>query len=187
MRKQGSNSGSSSGRGSLQLTQQTISNDAFLVGGSDIAFRKMLYDLGHMKTLLEESRSRIAASHGLTSPQYNVLMSISEKQGENGVTVKEIAEHLHVSGPFITSQVQQLENKGLVVRQKNPDDGRSVLLKLSLEGTKLRTQLLPKLREFNNLLFGRIPREDFEGLCRSIIKVIDNWEDAETYLSRTGW
>lgn len=187
MRKQGNILTSSNGNGSLQLTQQTISNDAFLVGGSDVAFRKMLYDVGHMKTLLEESRSRIAASHGLTSPQYNVLMSISEKQGDNGVTVKDIAEHLHVSGPFITSQVQQLENKGLVIRRKNPDDGRSVLLKLSQEGAKLRAQLLPRLREFNNLLFGKIPREDFEGLCRSIIKVIDNWEDAEAYLSRTGW
>ncbi|MCG8490279.1 MAG: MarR family transcriptional regulator [Sneathiellales bacterium] len=187
MRKHSNISSSSNTNGSLQLTQQTISNDAFLVGGSDVAFRKMIYDLGHMKTLLEESRTRIAASLGLTSPQYNILMSLSEKQGDKGATVKEIAEYLHVSGPFITSQVQRLENKGLVVRQKNPDDGRSVLLKLSPEGVKLRAQLLPRLREFNNLLFGKIPREDFEGLCRSIIKVIDNWEEAETYLSRTGW
>lgn len=69
----------------------------------------------------------------LTFPQYNALMAVRDA-GE--VSVKHLAERLQVSPPSASTMVDRLVEMGLLDRQPNPNDRRSVLIRLSPVGNE---------------------------------------------------
>jgi DNA-binding MarR family transcriptional regulator len=69
----------------------------------------------------------------LTFPQYNALMAVRDA-GE--VSVKHLAERLQVSPPSASTMVDRLVEMGLLERQPNPNDRRSVLIRLSPIGNE---------------------------------------------------
>ena len=74
---------------------------------------------------------------GITYPQYLVLHALWE---ENGRTVGGIAERLSLESSTVTPLVKRLEAAGFVTRERNPDDERQVLVRLTERGKALRRQ-----------------------------------------------
>lgn len=143
--------------------------------GGDRKFRQLLYDIASAATLLESARGYLAARLGVTSPQYNMIMVIAQYEADAGISVNEIAEHLHVSGTFVTVEIKKLERAGLVVKTPNPVDARSVLVKLSAEGEQNVLALEPELHFVNDHLFQRISTTDFESLSRIFSSLIGDF------------
>ena len=82
-------------------------------------------------------RSRL--SHiGLTYPQYLVMMVLWET---DGITVKTIAEHLHLDSPTITPLLKRLESCGFVSRQRNAKDERVVNVFLTDAGRSIQARV----------------------------------------------
>ena len=71
----------------------------------------------------------------LTPPQYFVLTLLWEKDGR---PLKELAAAANSSPATMTGIVDTLERKGLVAREPNPDDRRSLLVSLTGEGWSLK-------------------------------------------------
>jgi DNA-binding MarR family transcriptional regulator len=71
----------------------------------------------------------------LTPPQYFVLTLLWE---EDGRPLKDLAAAAHSSRATMTGIVDTLEGKGLVTREPNPADRRSLLVKLTQEGRLLK-------------------------------------------------
>lgn len=67
----------------------------------------------------------------LTFPQYNALLAVRDARE---VSVKQLAERLQVSPPSASTMVDRLVDMGLLERQQNPSDRRSVQIRLSTEG-----------------------------------------------------
>jgi DNA-binding MarR family transcriptional regulator len=74
-----------------------------------------------------------AACPDLTFPQYNALLAVRDA-GE--VSIKLLAERLQVSPPSASTMVDRLVEMGLLERQQNPHDRRSVRIRLSPIGTE---------------------------------------------------
>jgi DNA-binding MarR family transcriptional regulator len=72
---------------------------------------------------------------GLTPPQYVVLGALAERDQR---PLKELADVALCARATITGIVDVLERKGLVTRQPNPDDRRSLLVVLTEEGRVLQ-------------------------------------------------
>ncbi len=68
---------------------------------------------------------------GLTYPQYLVVAVLTEKDGQ---TIGEIADRLALEPSTITPLVKRLEQAGLLVRRRNPNDEREVKVTLSKQG-----------------------------------------------------
>ena len=82
-------------------------------------------------------RSRL--SHiGLTYPQYLVMMVLWET---DGITVKTIAERLHLESPTITPLLKRLESCGFVSRQRNAKDERVVNVFLTDAGRGIQARV----------------------------------------------
>ena len=82
-------------------------------------------------------RSRL--SHiGLTYSQYLVMMVLWET---DGITVKTIAEHLHLDSPTITPLLKRLESCGFVSRQRNVKDERVVNVFLTDTGRGIQARV----------------------------------------------
>ncbi len=82
-------------------------------------------------------RSRL--SHiGLTYSQYLVMMVLWEA---DGITVKNIAQQLHLDSSTITPLLKRLESAGFVNRQRNATDERVVNIFLTDAGRNIQARV----------------------------------------------
>lgn len=156
----------------------TISREALLKHGSDHRFRKLLYDFEHLGKLLDRSRSHLAAEIGLTPPQYNILMVVAEHQKDQGISVGDIAKSLHVTGAFVTTQIHRLVAANMVEKIANPDDGRSILVRLAPQGRAEIKRVAPIIRDFNDAFFAPMSRAGFKQFSATVASLIETGEQA---------
>ncbi len=71
----------------------------------------------------------------ITYPQYLVLSTLWEGGAQS---VGDIAERLALESSTITPLVKRLEQARFVVRKRNPEDERQVVVSLTAKGTALR-------------------------------------------------
>ena len=76
---------------------------------------------------------------GLTYTQYIAMLVLWEKRA---LTVKELGEHLYLDSGTLTPLLKKMEVQGLVNRQRNAADERSVIVSLTEEGRELREKAL---------------------------------------------
>ncbi len=145
-----------------------------LPDGDDLAFRQLVHDMLAFGGRIQDTRNRLAAMIGLSGAQYTILITIARLHPEAGVGVNRVAELLHLSGAFVTIEVNQLVKAGLVSKQTNLDDRRRVLLALTAKGTGLLERLRSVQRPVNDTLFDSISAEEFNVLCRVMGKLVDN-------------
>lgn len=75
---------------------------------------------------------------GLTYPQYLVMMVLWET---DGLTVKNLAEQLHLDSATITPLLKRLEAMGFVHRRRNGADERVVNIFLSDKGREIESSV----------------------------------------------
>ena len=83
---------------------------------------------------LRHFRGQTLKEAHLTPPQYFVLSLLGEQDGR---PFKELADALGCTPATVTGIVDTMEKKGLVVRNPNPADRRSLLVKMTEKGKTL--------------------------------------------------
>lgn len=76
-----------------------------------------------------------AQNHGLTPKQHQAILAIRGFADENGVTVGDLANYLHLKHHTAVELVDRLVRAKLVVRKTDRDDRRRVLLNLTSKAT----------------------------------------------------
>ncbi|TCO46658.1 MarR family winged helix-turn-helix transcriptional regulator [Actinocrispum wychmicini] len=79
----------------------------------------------------------LLAELDITYPQYLVLLVLWERDAR---PVKEIASALQLDYGTVSPLLKRLETRGLVTRQRTPDDERTVVISLTPEGIALRSR-----------------------------------------------
>jgi DNA-binding MarR family transcriptional regulator len=150
----------------------SVSSEALLANGSDIEFRELVHDMLAFGSIVQDVRNRLGALIGLSGTQYTILMAIARLSDRFiNLGVNELARHLHLSGAFVTIEVNNLVHEGVVSKISNPDDRRRVVLSLTVEGqTKLN--LLGQVQQpANDSLFGDLSRTEFLALRKIMGKL----------------
>jgi DNA-binding MarR family transcriptional regulator len=112
-------------------------------------------------TTLKETR--------LTIPQYFILSLLSEKDGR---PFKELADELACTRATVTGIVDTLEKKGLVTRNPNLADRRSLLVRLTEKGRAL-IRSTPGLEESFGSCCDVLPPADLAELNRLLKRLSD--------------
>src|SRR4051812_8892666 len=73
---------------------------------------------------------------GLTHPQYLVMVTLWDTQGP--ISVKQLSQLLQLDPPSLSPLLKRLQTAGLVERQRDPADERSVRISLTERGWQLR-------------------------------------------------
>lgn len=71
----------------------------------------------------------------LTYPQYLVMLVLWE---HDGIGVSDIGERLMLDSGTLTPLLKRLEGSGIVTRQRDPDDERRVIIRLTAKGRQLK-------------------------------------------------
>ncbi|MFG1417804.1 MarR family winged helix-turn-helix transcriptional regulator [Xanthobacter sp. V0B-10] len=175
------------GRKPLPLT---VSRPALLVERSDVAFRDLLHDMLAFAAVIEEVRDRLGALIGLSGTQYTLLTSIARlNEHTPNLGVNQVAEHLHLSGAFVTLEVNKLVSAGLVTKSVNPDDRRRVVLAVTPEAERRLTELVRVQVPANDSLFEPLSAQEFKTLRGIIAKLAapgDRALQLIAYLAPTG-
>jgi MarR family transcriptional regulator, organic hydroperoxide resistance regulator len=74
---------------------------------------------------------------GLTYPQYLVMLVLWE---QDQATVQQLGRQLRLDSGTLSPLLKRLEDAGLVTRARRPEDERSVLVRLTARGRRLRTR-----------------------------------------------
>lgn len=144
----------------------TATRAALLPQGDDAKLRELIHALLAFTGRLQAIRDGFAAYLGLSGIQYTILSSVAQlgRVRAGGVGIRAIADHLHLSGAFVTIETQRLAAAGLVTKQADPDDRRRVLLRLSEAGSALLRRLAPIQRQVNDRLFDSLDADRFRSL-----------------------
>jgi MarR family transcriptional regulator, organic hydroperoxide resistance regulator len=164
----------------------TVSRPELIVNGSDAEFRKLVHNLFGFFALHERIRGGHGKFIGLAGIEYTVLIAIAHLAMEGDVNVKTVADHLHLSGAFITSTNRRLLQLGLIHKTVDTVDRRRVTLTLSGRGNAALEKLAPVQRRVNDIEFGCLSHEDFKALNRLMTLMIECGERAvalQDYLS----
>jgi DNA-binding MarR family transcriptional regulator len=164
----------------------TISRADFLKDGHDRAFRDGLYVMVMALDGLLRCRDQFGRALGLTGSQFAVLIGAAYRQGPDGVTIRDLAEHVRLAPPHVTTEVSRLIKMGLLVKRPNKVDRRSVLVSLSPSGETAVEQVTPMVRGVNDVLLQNISHSDFQAVVRVMRLLMVNTDTAFSELHRGG-
>ena len=94
----------------------------------------------------------------ITMPQVILVSSIPT----DGIDMTSLAQQIGVDNSTMTRLVGVLIKDGIVVKKKNPRDGRSMLVLLTKRGESLQYKLEVEIDKFGSDLFRKVPMEDQE-------------------------
>lgn len=132
--------------------------------------------IGGTTILIDQLDRDLRTSHGLSMPEYEVLVRLSEAPGR-AVRMAELASALAHSRSRITHTISRLEKAGIVVRGQCSDDGRGVSAVLTDHGfTVLEAAAHTHVTGVHSYLIDNADPEDFAALGRVMHNVIEALE-----------
>jgi len=140
----------------------TVTRKELLVNGRDDEFRAMVHAALAFTARLHAIRDGYAELVGLSGPQYTILVSIEHLQNDGDIGVKQLADHLSLSGTFVTTETKKLEEAGYVTKAKGQEDKRRVSLRTTPAGASLLRRLSEFQQQVNNVHFGSLTNDEFE-------------------------
>jgi DNA-binding MarR family transcriptional regulator len=119
---------------------------------------------------LRAGSARLLAPFGLTDAQARALRMV----GRNRVPLRmsEIARRIQIVPRSATTIIEGLEAKGLVVREIDPEDRRSTLVRMTETGTRLYSEIGRARDTAAVELFSRLPPTD-QAALRALLGTVE--------------
>jgi MarR family transcriptional regulator, organic hydroperoxide resistance regulator len=156
----------------------TVTRPELLNDGTDRNFRKLVHNIFAFMARHEAIRDGHARQIGLAGIEYTVLISIGHLGLDGDVNVKTVADHLHMSGAFITTVTSKLQTLGLVEKTQDSVDRRRISLVTTEKGKSLLRTLAPYQREINDVEFASLSKEEFQFLSKIFEDMIETSDEA---------
>ena len=111
--------------------------------------KQFLIDL---QSLFRKSTKKL----NLTLPQITLLSSIPI----DGIDMSTLSKRIGVDNSTLTRLIDILIKNNFVRKIKNPKDGRSFIILLTVSGEKLQFKIEQQIDQFGSKIFSKIPIED---------------------------
>lgn len=105
----------------------------------------------------------VLKSAGLTPTQYNVLR-ILRGAGLEGLTCSDISSRMITKDSDITRLLDRLDKRGLIDRLRPAEDRRTVVARITKDGSKLLADLDRPVHESEVRIIGHLGRQRLEAL-----------------------
>ena len=105
------------------------------------------------------------APYAITIVQSWVLFYLST---HNGSSLKDIAAAVQLDSPVVTGLIDRLEKEGLVVREEDPEDRRSLKICLTPRGREVVAEITPGVVEDNQRIRSIVPGNDRPAFERAL-------------------
>ncbi len=99
--------------------------------------RQMCFALYSASLAMTKLYKPLLSKLDLTYPQYLVMLVLWER---DGIRVSGLKERLYLDYGTLTPLIKRLEARGLLIRQRSPEDERQVIVRLTEEGRALKAE-----------------------------------------------
>jgi len=106
--------------------------------------KDIFMDLRRIMRAMDVYSRQLSGSHGLTGPQMLCLREIATR---GALTTGALAKAIALSPATLTGILDRLEVRGLVSRERRPEDKRRVLVSLTPLGRQMSQELPSPLQE----------------------------------------
>ena len=125
---------------------------------------------------IRRSSVKELAPYGLTFSQARVLRVLA--RADSPLRIGDVATRLGIVPRSATSMVDTLETAGLVCRQADPDDRRSVLVALTPEGSGLMGRMHKARRASAEALFAKLDEAQLAQL-QGLLAILNTVEPSD--------
>ena len=150
----------------------------------DTRLREFVADFYAAVSMMRILRQEIASTLSLTSAEHSVLLAVWYLERKKEITVRAIADHLHVAAAYVTSEVSRLVAKGLLTKTRDKLDRRAVSVGLTKSARDLLGRLERILGDINRPLFSGLSFRDLASVHRFLRAIIENGPDAISVAQR---
>ena len=127
--------------------------------------RDIFMDLRRIMRAMDVYSRQLSDSHGLTGPQMLCLREIST---QGSLTTGTLALAVALSPATLTGILDRLEMRGLVSRERRPEDKRRVVVSLTPMGRQMSQELPSPIQErFGSKLLA-LPAEEQAAIRRAL-------------------
>ncbi|WDF54637.1 MarR family winged helix-turn-helix transcriptional regulator [Mucilaginibacter sp. KACC 22063] len=112
--------------------------------------------------------NQIVSEFGITQAIGYVLINIDETEG---TTVSQVASLIGAKSTSLSRMLMQMEKMGLIYRELNKGDKRSVKIYLTDEGREKRRMARQVVKQFNNYLNDHISDKEKDFLTDTLKKI----------------
>jgi len=109
---------------------------------------------------------------GITYPQYLVLVCLWR---QDGLSLDQIGEQLHLDSGTLTPLIKRLESKGMLTRKRNPLDERCLIIELT-EESKAMQRHVPSILE-NVITSLNMTEQELSVFLNSLHKIVNNIDE----------
>ncbi len=114
---------------------------------------------------IEQAVGVVLAAHGITLDQYNVLR-ILRGAYPGGHPRYDVAQRMVHPAPDVTRMLDRLTRQGFVTRDRDPDDARLSVAKITKSGLALLERIDPELEALEARMTSRLSPSQLRRLAR---------------------
>jgi len=144
--------------------------------GLDVSALGVVVRLQHLGKLLGSRTNRALRRHGLKHWEYDVLSVLRRQGAPFELPSTEIARAVHLTSGAMTTRIDGLEERGLVARRQNDEDGRSILVRLTAAGLALIDLALKTRLEDANSAMAALPPDKRRRLSDRLRRMLADLE-----------
>ena len=120
--------------------------------------------------LFHQSIKKEADLLGINPTYRFVFMALN--QNEEGITQSEICEVVHHKKSSISLLLQEMENEGLISREKSKIDNRQTIVKLTKKGYELDLKLKQIFSKYEAKIYDSLNEDELSQIRTSLYKII---------------
>lgn len=123
-----------------------------------------------------------AGRKGSTMATGFALLNIDPEEGTPSTS---LGPKMGMEATSLSRTLRTMEDKGLIVRKKNPEDGRSVLITLTEFGREMREFSKDVVLQFDEAVKKNISEEELETFMKVANTILDLVNNKKIYKSKT--
>jgi DNA-binding MarR family transcriptional regulator len=118
------------------------------------------------------------ASHGITADQFVILACLAD---EDTITQKDLARRASSDPSTIRAMLVLLEGRGVVARERNPEDSRERLVTLTAKGRRLFERLFKSSEPIRVQMLAGFSEDETRLLVCCLRRLIENMASANAH------
>lgn len=130
--------------------------------------------------LLEQRLESTFAEFNLSTWEFDMLATLRRAGAPYSLSPTELFSTLMVTSGTMTHRLKRLESRGLIIRQVNANDARSMLVQLSSDGVALINSAVEKHIENEKQILSGLSSDRLEALNRNLadlMRSLDNFSE----------
>jgi len=142
----------------------------------DVAPLAVLSRVSRLARHVDRARRAAFAEHGLEVFEFDVLAALRRAGSPYELSPGQLLHQTLVGSGTMTNRLDRLENRGLVRRRPDPEDGRGIRVRLTPRGQALVDAAVTDLLTREKALLAALPDRDRERLARLLRAVLLHFE-----------